>query len=197
MSCEMTSIRRIRSEVEPPTAPVRPINMETPRVLIRPAPQYEPPLPAFDGAGRVTPPRPAPRPPTPPTTRKALSTATTEARRFAIATVTLVLEVLDRRRTASQLEPHVTLCLLDQLTVLSRSTAPPSSASLRRVHIQMGGPGAAEIFGSFERGGRVLAFAARIEQLPCRVRTPPEKRKRTLLPRLVEYRWQLVDFAIA
>ncbi|ROZ99265.1 hypothetical protein EEB19_12065 [Gordonia sp. OPL2] len=173
--------------------------METPRVLIRPAPQYEPPL-RVDDVALATLPRPVPRqrpPAPPPATRQALSTATTEARRFAIATVTLVLEVLDRRRTVAQLEPHVTRGLLDQLTILSRSTAPASSASLRRVHIQMGGPGAAEVFGSFERGGRVLAFAARIEQLPCRVRTPPEKRKRTLLPRLVEYRWQLVDFTIA
>ncbi|MYR08845.1 hypothetical protein GTV32_22135 [Gordonia sp. SID5947] len=130
-----------------------------------------------------------------------------EARRFAIATVTLVLEVLDRRRGINQLDGLATASLLAELTALVRVPSPvrsPSSASapvtdsaaaLRRVHVQMRGPGEAEVFGSCRRGERVRAFAARIEQRPCRVRVAPGQ-YRPGLPRNVEYRWQLIDFTI-
>ncbi|MGC4961999.1 Rv3235 family protein [Gordonia sp. DT101] len=178
--------------------------METPRVLIRPAPPYEPPVRSAE-ADRPS----APRAPAGVRRREAIngSARAVEARRFAVGTVTLVLEVLDRRRGVNQLDGVVTQQLLAELTALARvhgpvrpsSGAPPhvmdNAATLRRVHVQMRGPGAAEVFGSCRRGERVRAFAARIEQLPCRVRVAPG-RYRPALPRNVEYRWQLVDFTI-
>ncbi|MGV9714252.1 Rv3235 family protein [Gordonia sp. NPDC003424] len=171
--------------------------METPRVLIRPAPPYEPPA-------IPSPPR-EPALATPPARARgrALTTATVEARQFAIATVSLVLEVLDRRRGLGQLDGRVVPMVVEQIVALSRAmgegrsvAAPPATAAgVRRVHVQMCGPGAAEIFGNYRRGERVRAFAGRIEQLPCRIPTPTTG-ARSVLPRVVEYRWQLVAFAM-
>lgn len=194
---------------------MRPILMETPRVLIRPAPPYEPlPRPVDevpgcppDGVARpdgvepraVTRSRPADSVVGPVPPRRALSKATIDARRHAIRTITLVLEIVDRRRNVGQLDGLATAQLIDQVTVLVR-LAPPGvvngdTATLRRVHVQMLGPGAAEIFGSYRRGDRVRAFAARIEQLPCRVRAATAS-VRPVLTRAVEYRWQLVAFTL-
>lgn len=168
--------------------------METHRVLIRPAPPYEPPLVAAPTAERDTPP-----PQHSPQHARAVPTATVEARQFAIATISLLLEVLDRRRKMSQLDGRVVLSLHEKLAALSRAmagrTGTEPSATVRRVHVQMCGPGAAEIFGNYTRGERVRAFAGRIEQMPCRVRATPI-RARSVLPRTVEYRWQLVEFTM-
>lgn len=183
--------------------------METPRVLIRPAPPYEPlPRPVDEVPGSAlceTTPRVVTRSePAEPAVatvppRRALSKATVDARRFAIRTITLVLEIVDRRRTVGQLDGFATAHLIDQVTALIRLTPPGvmsgDTATLRRVHVQMLGPGAAEIFGSYRRGERVRAFAARIEQLPCRVRTTTAT-VRPVLTRAVEYRWQLVAFTL-
>ncbi|AZG48453.1 Rv3235 family protein [Gordonia insulae] len=150
---------------------------------------------------------------------RALAVATTEARRFSIGTLTLLLEIIDRRRGLNQLEAHAPAHLLEQVATLVRmhdssrrgstrqgstrqgstrggaSSVHDNAATLRRVHIQMCGPGAAEIFGSYRRGERVRAFAARIEQMPCRVRSP-RGQSRVGLSRMVEYRWQLVAFTL-
>lgn len=185
---------------------MRPIHMEPSRVLIRPAPPYEPPARPVDevpgGAPDMSAPVTAPgavpdEPPLRP--RRALSKATVDARRHAIRTITLVLEVIDRRRTVAHLEGLATAHLIDQVTALIRLTPPGGvdgdTAALRRVHVQMLSSGTAEIFGSYRRGMRVRAFAARIEQLPCRVRATPDPR-RPMLTRAVEYRWQLVAFTL-
>ncbi|MFW0792239.1 Rv3235 family protein [Gordonia sp. CPCC 205515] len=170
--------------------------METHRVLIRPAPPYEPP-PVASSA-----PPPAPdttSAPPPPQRGRAPSATTLEARQFAIATISLVLEVIDRRRNMSQLDGRVALPLQEQLIALTRAmsgrTGAESAATVRRVHVQMCGPGAAEIFGNYRRNGRVRAFAGRIEQMPCRVRAATGS-TRSALPRTVEYRWQLVELTM-
>ncbi|WAC56402.1 Rv3235 family protein [Gordonia sp. SL306] len=181
--------------------------METPRVLIRPAPPYEPPIRSVEVDGSPDRPTPSPAGARRRNAPDRSSAQAVEARRFAVGTVTLVLEVLDRRRGVNQLDGVVTQQLLAELTALARVHGPvrPSSgalpqvvenaATLRRVHVQMRGPGTAEVFGSCRRGERVRAFAARIEQLPCRVRGAPGH-YRPGLPRNVEYRWQLVDFTL-
>ncbi|MFW0784097.1 Rv3235 family protein [Gordonia sp. CPCC 206044] len=209
--------------MEPDAVALRPILMETPRVLIRPAPPYEPRALVADTsrpAGVAVDPRTACRDRATESADRAadvavrarraaaLERATVDARRFAIGTLTLLLEVLDRRRNVNQLEPALAAGLFDQISVLARasgqarsgpssaSTGRDNSASLRRVHIQMWGPGAAEVFGTYRRGERVRAFAGRIEQLPRRVRSVPGGR-RAGLARTVEYRWQLVAFSVA
>ncbi|MGV9827074.1 MULTISPECIES: Rv3235 family protein [unclassified Gordonia (in: high G+C Gram-positive bacteria)] len=195
--------------------------MDSPRIRILPAPSCER---AGSAVGLVdphhdstlhhdrTPSRPAAppvpqRPPSqvPPTGSRTVAAATLEARRFAIATVSLAFEVIDRRRSLTHVQPRVAPAVLDQLGVLVRTNVARSGADgadgarMRRVHIQMCGSGAAEIFGSYARGPRVRAFAGRIERLPCRVRTPqsPGDRRYQNTATKVEYRWQLVSFILA
>jgi hypothetical protein len=100
-------------------------------------------------------PRPVPRDPLPP--RSALVFADTALRR--------VLEVADRRRPIAQLRPLVAPALIDTVSGLTR--APQTAvATLRRVRLRMvdGDEGnQAEVFGTYTRGPRSLAVAARIE----------------------------------
>jgi hypothetical protein len=81
---------------------------------------------------------------------------------FADAALRRVLEVVDRRRPIAQLRPLVTPALLDTLTGLTRATH-TAAATLRRVRVRMVDGEAAEAFGTYTRGPRVLAVAARIE----------------------------------
>ena len=109
--------------------------------------------------------RPVPRPisdPMPP--REALV--------FADAALRRVLEVVDRRRPIAQLRSLVTPALIDTVTALTRAphaggNARPegkaTAATLRRVRLRMVDGDAAEVFGTYSRGPRVLAVAARIE----------------------------------
>ncbi|MEE4021651.1 Rv3235 family protein [Gordonia sp. PKS22-38] len=187
--------------------------METPRVLIRPAAPYEPPPHPVDHSGDIvalpaaadpaaTPAAGTRQRGAPPTV--AVSRAGIDARRFAIRAITLVLEVVDRRRSLAQLDPVAPVPLIDSVEALVRAcstgAAGPGAgggetAGLRRLHVQMLGPGAAEVFGSYRRGQRVRAFAGRIEQMPRRVRPAPGT-PRPGLTRTVEYRWQLVAFTL-
>ena len=100
-------------------------------------------------------PRQVPRDPLPP--RSALV--------FADAALRRVLEVADRRRPIAQLRPLVAPALID--TVIGLTRAPQTAvATLRRVRLRMvdGDEGnQAEVFGSYTRGPRSLAIAARIE----------------------------------
>lgn len=100
-------------------------------------------------------PRPVPRDPLPP--RAALV--------FADAALRRVLEVADRRRPIAQLRPLVAPALID--TVIGLTRAPQSAvATLRRVRLRMvdgDEENQAEVFGSYTRGPRSLAIAARIE----------------------------------
>ncbi|PXX01482.1 Rv3235 family protein [Mycolicibacterium moriokaense] len=100
-------------------------------------------------------PRPVPREPLPP--RSALV--------FADAALRRVLEVADRRRPIAQLRPLVAPALID--TVIGLTRAPQTAvATLRRVRLRMvdgDEENQAEVFGSYTRGPRSLAIAARIE----------------------------------
>lgn len=88
---------------------------------------------------------------------------------FAEASLRRVIEVIDRRRPISQLRPLMTPFLID--CVIACAEAPRSgSATLRRVRVRSVGGGteaevgAAEVFATFTRAGRVHAIAGRIER---------------------------------
>lgn len=99
-----------------------------------------------------------------------MSPALRAAAAFADAALRRVLEVIDRRRSAAQLRSLLTVGLVDSVA----SVNPPrcdGAAVLRRVRIQPVGSleplTAAEVFGSYSRGGRVHAIACRVEQVPA------------------------------
>ena len=100
-------------------------------------------------------PRPVPREPLPP--RAAVV--------FADAALRRVLEVADRRRPIAQLRPLVAPALIDTVIALTRAPH-TAAATLRRVRLRMvdgDEENQAEVFGSYTRGPRILAIAARIE----------------------------------
>ncbi|MFT3900764.1 MAG: Rv3235 family protein [Gordonia sp. (in: high G+C Gram-positive bacteria)] len=151
--------------------------MDTQQVVVRPAPPFEHPgqwaQPCACSARDRQPP-PAlvsaavpPTPPTPPAERSVVG-----AREFAIAAMTVILEVLDRRRPVVALQPFVAPAVADH--VLSRGRAKHEARSaragvvrapdlrLRRLHVQLVAEGQAEFFGSYACGARVRAFAGRM-----------------------------------
>ncbi|MGC4933643.1 Rv3235 family protein [Gordonia sp. DT30] len=163
-----------------------------------PAPVYEPvgePSRSTDTAVVTLPagvPRVRRKPPV------TVPAATLEARRVAIRTVTALFEVLDRRRALAHLETLVSPKLYQHVETLLRpdlvrpdGRGPGETAHVRRVHIQMRDSTTAEIFGSYERGRRVRAFAGRIERVPVRVRQA--SRSHQSIPVRVEYRWRLAS----
>ncbi|HEY9305188.1 MAG TPA: Rv3235 family protein [Mycobacterium sp.] len=88
---------------------------------------------------------------------------------FADAALRRVLEVLDRRRPVAQLQGLLAAGLVDSVLCANRFTASrDGSAVLRRLRLQaVGAPNrvtAAEVFGSYSRGGRIHAIACRIER---------------------------------
>lgn len=126
----------------------------------------------------------------------------------------MLLEVLDGRRAVAHLEPLVASKVLETVAGLCRvgvRRRDPAAAAttIRRVHVQMLGPAVAEVFGSYTRDDRTLAFAGRIERVPRRVRSgvtgragaagsgsPSPGFARTGFAgglAKVEYRWQLVE----
>jgi Family of unknown function (DUF6459) len=137
---------------EPPSFTTPIIDCEPPPVGITACP---PPSPAALHRRTTRSLRPVPHPirePMPP--RAALV--------FADAALRRLLEVVDRRRPIAQLRPLVAPSLIDAVTALTR--APQSAAAtLRRVRVRMIDTDAAEVFGSYTRGPRVLAIAGRIE----------------------------------
>jgi len=75
-----------------------------------------------------------------------------------------VLEVIDRRRPAAQLRPLLAPALMDTVTAMSRSSH-TAAATLRRLRLRVVDDGRetqAEVFGTYTRGPRVRAIAARI-----------------------------------
>ena len=82
---------------------------------------------------------------------------------FADAALRRVLEVIDRRRPVAQLRPLVAPVLIDAVVTLAR-TPHTATATLRRVRLRMVDDEAAEVFGSYTRGPRVRAIAARVER---------------------------------
>lgn len=153
--------------------------MQVPHRFISPAPQFEPPARDAGRPSDVRPPRTSrigtarrsphdgrsPRRPAPRTEPESVTPP--ELRRFAEHTLRLTLEVLDGRRPPAQLRPLLTPSVHDLVPALIR-TAPASrrlgSATLTRVHIRVVHTEAAEVFGTYNRSGRVFAVAARIER---------------------------------
>jgi len=85
---------------------------------------------------------------------------------FADAALRCVLEVIDRRRPATQLRPMLSTGLID--SVVSFASAAPArqgGAVLRRVRLQASGPDerAFEVSASYTRGPRLHAVACRVE----------------------------------
>lgn len=169
--------------MEPFGAALRPMYMDTSHVVVRPAPRFEHPGrwasacncgesagPADVGRSGGAPPRlrvvDAPEP--------LLPDAVLAAREFAIAAMTVVLEVVDRRRPVSALRNLVAGPVTDHVITRSRARyeslvaagagarTTPTGLRLRRVHIQLVGEGTAEFFGSYTCGQRVRAFAGRM-----------------------------------
>nr|WP_137810659.1 MULTISPECIES: Rv3235 family protein [unclassified Gordonia (in: high G+C Gram-positive bacteria)] len=189
-------------------------SQQTPRVRVRPAPPYEPAGPVVAAPhGLATPTAIRPFPGSAPGAGSARKTAVAaaEARRFTVAMSRLLFEVVDRRRSVAHLGDVVSPAIADQVAALVRhdafripestGTGTPGTVStpvaqmstgnvLRRVHVQVCDPSAAEVFGSYEGGGRTRAFAGRIERKPIRVRGAADPGRRSL--GRVEYRWQLV-----
>nr|WP_232069140.1 Rv3235 family protein [Mycobacterium saskatchewanense] len=100
-----------------------------------------------------------------------------QAAEFADAALRRVLEVIDRRRPATQLRPMLAPALVDSVVSAGRSLAGPApgqgAAVLRRMRVQPAGhrdpDSAAEVFGSYSRGERMHAIACRVEQMPAGV----------------------------
>ena len=89
----------------------------------------------------------------------------TAARLFTEHTLRLVLEVLDRRRPPTQLRALVEPGLLDMVRARSLtafSGRALGTGTLERVHIRLVDPTTAEVFGTYSRGPRMFAIAARV-----------------------------------
>ncbi|GAA2066076.1 Rv3235 family protein [Williamsia deligens] len=128
--------------------------------------------------------------------RRVTDTVDPAARAFAVSALTMVLEVMDRRRPLAHLTGVAVGHIVDQIAVLTaarvaqvRPGAPtPTTASLARVHLQWAGPDAAEVTATYARGPRVHAVAARIQQMPVRVRPATPNG-----PRRTRVQWMLVN----
>jgi Family of unknown function (DUF6459) len=140
--------------------PSEPVSITTPIIDCEPPPvgltACPPPSPAALHRRSTRSHRPLPRP----VPREQLPPRA--AMVFADAALRRVLEVVDRRRPIAQLRPLVTPALVETVTALTR-TPHMAAATLRRVRLRMVDDEAAEVFGSYTRGPRVLAIAARIE----------------------------------
>ncbi|MFD4264167.1 Rv3235 family protein [Rhodococcus sp. NPDC058481] len=93
-----------------------------------------------------------------------------EAQRFAEHALRLTLEVLDRRRPPAQLRPLLAPALVDLVAALSRRPLAARRlgvASLLRVHLRPSDLDTVEVFGSYSRGPRMFAVAARLERTPA------------------------------
>jgi hypothetical protein len=93
-----------------------------------------------------------------------------EAQRFAEHALRLTLEVLDRRRPPAQLRPLLAPALVGLVGALAQRPLPArglGGACLGRVHLRPSGADSAEVFGSYSRGPRMFAVAARLERTPA------------------------------
>ncbi|KAA8959493.1 MAG: hypothetical protein F6Q13_14440 [Mycobacterium sp.] len=144
---------------------------------VRPVVDYEPPLRDVRqcrSQWTAAPRRSTPHPPTPrPSRRTGMSAPMRQAAMFADAALRRVLEVLDRRRPAAQLQGLLATGLVDSVLAANRVVScrlaadGGAAAVLRRVRVrEVSRPDrlAAEVFGTYSRGGRVHAIACRIEQ---------------------------------
>lgn len=103
----------------------------------------------------------------PPSSGTDLSPRMHQAAVFADAALRRILEVIDRRRPAAQLQPLLAPGLVDSVLAVGRTGAADGAAVLRRMRLQPAGrrdaETAAEVFGSYSRGTRVHALACRVE----------------------------------
>ncbi|MEK8072181.1 Rv3235 family protein [Rhodococcoides navarretei] len=89
-----------------------------------------------------------------------------DARATADRAMRMLIEVIDRRRSADQLSPLFTTSMIDLVRTIVRNPPPGRRlgfAAVRRVHVAYQSDVSAEIFGSYTRGPRMFAFAGRIE----------------------------------
>lgn len=97
----------------------------------------------------------------------APSAPLTDVRRFTEHALRRTLEVLDRRRAPEQLRPLLSAPLVDLVRTLPREAVPGRSlgaATLQRIHLRAHDPNIVEVFGSYARGPRIFAIAARVER---------------------------------
>ncbi|MCF8587064.1 Rv3235 family protein [Gordonia liuliyuniae] len=115
------------------------------------------------------------------------------ARTCVIAVLQRILEVLDGRRPCEHLSPVITEEVFDQIVLalrkredaVARAPVRGPTVRLRRIHLQMVSPRAANYFGTVERGLRTRAVAGRVEVR--RVRSPG---------RGVVERWTMTEFGV-
>lgn len=85
------------------------------------------------------------------------------AQRFAERALRLVLEVLDRRRSAATVAPLLTPQLVGLVNALAAGSLRPGrdlgAARLHKLHLQMADEHRAEIYGTYSRGSRTFAIA--------------------------------------
>ena len=89
------------------------------------------------------------------------------AKRFAENAFRLALEVVDRRRSPTQLRTVLEPALVDMLRTLSTAALPGrdlGAATLGHVHLKMLDAASAEVFGTYNRGPRVFAIAGKVRQ---------------------------------
>ncbi|MBB4853276.1 hypothetical protein HNP40_000642 [Mycobacteroides chelonae] len=84
---------------------------------------------------------------------------------FADAAMRRVLEAMDRRRPIAQLRPLLDDGPLSAVMARASRTPATTAARLSKIRVRRCGDAAAEIFGTFQRGGRVKAFAGRIQSV--------------------------------
>ncbi|SEL95853.1 Rv3235 family protein [Rhodococcus maanshanensis] len=93
-----------------------------------------------------------------------------EAQRFAEHALRLTLEVVDRRRPPALLRPLLAPALVGLVGALAQRPVPARGlgvACLGRVHLRPSGADSVEVFGSYSRGPRMFAVAARLERTPA------------------------------
>ncbi|MFY2788198.1 Rv3235 family protein [Rhodococcus sp. MALMAid1271] len=99
----------------------------------------------------------------PPAARPAVPA---DARSTAERAMRVLIEVIDRRRSADQLSGLFTASMIDLVRTIVRNPPPGRRlglATISRVHVVYRSEVSAEIFGSYTRGPRMFAFAGRIE----------------------------------
>ncbi|GAB4672076.1 Rv3235 family protein [Mycobacterium avium] len=155
-----------------PVVDYEPQTQDVPRALAQCRPSARAPL--RRGGGHASP-RACGGPPgraAAPQAGAVMSAQLREAAVFADAALRRVLEVIDRRRPAAQLNPLLAPSLVDSVVAVGRSLngPAPGAAVLRRMRLQPAGHGdpqtAAEVFGCYSRGNRMHAIACRVEQVP-------------------------------
>ncbi|CCQ17091.1 putative uncharacterized protein [Rhodococcus sp. AW25M09] len=93
-------------------------------------------------------------------------TVPADARSTADRAMRMLIEVIDRRRSADQLSALFTASTIDLVRTIVRNPPPGRRlgfAAVHRVHVVYQSEVSAEIFGSYTRGPRMFAFAGRIE----------------------------------